>query len=523
MVTMYLTVREGNPDDGTNHTWEEINTHSAYYYEELGIDRYKVEGLIQVGDENGPVEGELGYGKYTPNAVVQIRGQTSSRRNQKNYRISLKDDMGDWEGMTTINLNKHVSDGFRFTNLLAYNLMQDVDEMMSARTRFVHLYVKDETASGEADGFIDYGLYTFVEQINKSYLTNHGLDKNGQLYKVNYFEFYEYEDTIMLKTTIGYDEKKFEEYLEIKGDDDHSKLMDMLQELNDYSIPIEEVFDKWFDEENYFTYLAFHILIGNKDTQSRNQFLYSPNNLNKFYFISWDNDGGLSSYYDELNGYQRGLEYEEGISNYWGNVLHRRVLENPEYRKKLDDKIHELKETVFSKENFMEKAQSYAQTVLPYLYALPDIEFAHFTYEEYNYGLEHLYEQIEKNYERYLLSLEKSMPFYLGVPQAQDGKITFLWDTSYDFDQENITYTFEISDGYTFSNVIYSEKDLIVPGASVDMLEPGQYFYRVKAKNTSGYEQVAFDYYNSERGKEYGMRCFYVTEDGEIQVEVYEE
>ena len=245
--------------------------------------------------------------------------------------------------------------------------------------------------------------------------------------------------------------------------------------------------------------------------------------LNKFYFISWDNDGALSSYYAEINGYQRGLEYEEGISNYWGNVLHRRVLENPEYRKMLDDKIHELKDTVFTKENIMEKANSYAQTVLPYLYALPDIEYASFTYEEYNYGLEHLYEQIEENYERYLLSLEKSMPFYLGVPQVQDGKITFIWDTSYDFDHENITYTFEISDGYTFSNVLYSEKDLIVPGASVAMLEPGQYFYRVKAKNTSGYEQVAFDYYNSERGKEYGVRCFYVTESGEIQVEVYEE
>lgn len=523
VVTMYLTVSEGNPDDGTNHTWEEINTHSAYYYEDLGIDRYKVEGLLQVGDENGPVEGELGYGKYTPNAIVQIRGQTSSRRKQKNYRISLKDDKGDWEGMTTINLNKHVSDGFRFTNLLAYNLMQEVEDMISARTRFVHLYVKDDTASGEEDGFVDYGLYTFVEQINKSFLTNHGLDKNGQLYKVNYFEFYEYEDIIMLKNTIGYDAKKFEERLEIKGDDDHSKLMAMLQDLNDYSIPIEEVFNKWFDTDNYFTYLAFHILIGNKDTQSRNQFLYSPSNLNKFYFISWDNDGALSSYYAELHENQQGLGFEEGISNYWGNVLHRRILENPKYRQMLDDKIHELKETVLSKENVMKKAESYARTVLPYLYELPDIEYAPFTYEEYDYGIENLYSQIEDNYNRYLLSLEKPMPFFLGVPQMEDGKITFIWDTSYDFDQENITYTFEVSDGYTFSNVLYSEKDLIVPGASVKSLPPGQYFFRVKAKNTSGYEQVAFDYYNSERGKEYGVRCFYVTESGKVQVEVYEE
>lgn len=523
VVTMYLTVSEGNPDDGTNHTWEEINTHSAFYYEELGIERYKVEGLLQVGNENGPVEGELGYGKYIPNAVVQIRGQTSTRRNQKNYKIELKEDKGDWHGMTTINLNKHVSDGFRFTNLLAYNLMQDIDDMISARTRFVHLYVKDDTSSGTEDGFVDYGLYTYVEQINKTFLTDHGLDKNGQLYKVNYFEFYEYEDVIMLKNSIGYDEKKFEEYLEIKGDDDHSKLMAMLQELNDYTKSIEEVFDKWYDEDNYFTYLAFHILVGNKDTQSRNQFLYSPSNLNKFYFISWDNDGAFGEYYNELNGLNSEGGFEEGISNYWGNVLHRRVLENPKYRKKLDDKIKELKDTVLSRENVVPKVETYAKIVLPYLFALPDIEYSKFTYEEYKNGIAKFYSLIEDNYKSYQLSCEKPMPFFLGVPQVENNKINFLWDTSYDFDQENITYTFEISDGYTFGNILYSERNLIVPKVSVNMLPPGQYFFRVTARNTSGYEQKAFDFYNSERGKEYGVRCFYITESGKIQVDTYEE
>ncbi len=54
VVTMYLTVREGNASDGTNHTWQEVNTYSAYYYDELGIDRYKVAALLQVGDENRP-------------------------------------------------------------------------------------------------------------------------------------------------------------------------------------------------------------------------------------------------------------------------------------------------------------------------------------------------------------------------------------------------------------------------------------------------------------------------------------
>ena len=39
VVTMYLTVSRGNSSENTDHTWEEINSYSAYDYEEMGIDR----------------------------------------------------------------------------------------------------------------------------------------------------------------------------------------------------------------------------------------------------------------------------------------------------------------------------------------------------------------------------------------------------------------------------------------------------------------------------------------------------
>ena len=107
VVTMYLTVSSGNESDNTNHTWTEVNSYSAYDYDEMGVERYAVNGLLQVGDENGPVEGELGYGQSIPNATVTIRGQTSSRYSQKNYRISIKDGKGTWNDQKVINLNKH--------------------------------------------------------------------------------------------------------------------------------------------------------------------------------------------------------------------------------------------------------------------------------------------------------------------------------------------------------------------------------------------------------------------------------
>ena len=204
VVTMYLTVRQGNEIEGTNHTWEEVNSHSAYYYDELGIPRYKVEALLQVGTEEGIPAGNLGYGRTAPNATVQIRGQTSSRNVQKNYKIKLKENQGNWNGQTTIALNKHQTDGLRFRNKLGFDILKNVDQLMSLRTQFVHLYVNDLT-DGSDDGFEDYGLYTQVEQLNKTALRAHGLDRYGQLYKVNFFEFFRYEDAIKLETDPGYD------------------------------------------------------------------------------------------------------------------------------------------------------------------------------------------------------------------------------------------------------------------------------------------------------------------------------
>ena len=146
VVTMYLTVSYGNEGDGTNHTWEEVNTYSAYYYDDLDIERYMVEGLLQVGDENGPTKGSYGYGEVTPNATVSIRGQTSTYREQKNYKISIKENKPKYQEQRIINLNKHVGESLRFRNKLCFDLMSEIPGMMSVRTQFVHLYVKDLTA-----------------------------------------------------------------------------------------------------------------------------------------------------------------------------------------------------------------------------------------------------------------------------------------------------------------------------------------------------------------------------------------
>ena len=521
VVTMYLTVSRGNSSENTDHSWSEINSYSAYDYKEMGVERYQVAGLLQVGDENGPEAGEVGYGEKVPNATVQIRGQTSSRNAQKNYKIELKKNKGTWRGQRTINLNKHMGEGMRFRNKLSYDLLRGIPELLSLRTQFVHLYVKDET-EGENKGFSDYGLYTQVEQLNKTGMKAHGLDFNGQLYKVNSFEFYRYEDVIKKEDEAGYDQKAFEERLEIKGSSDHRKLIRMLEAVNDYSKPVSTVLEQYFDKENLAYWMAFQILTGNIDTQNRNTYLYSPLNSNTWYFICWDNDGAfMRSEYVRRQFSDQG-SWESGVSNYWGNVLFQRCLQSETFRKELNEAILDLK-TYLSEDRLRAMIGRYQAVVKPYAYSMPDQMNEPLTEEEYDEIASEIPGEVENNYQLYLESLKKPMPFYIGKPVITGQKLKVNWDISYDFDAEDITYTVEVAKDYLFRDVIYRSERQFLPDAELDLPEAGQYFVRVQAENSSGYTQDAFDYYVTDSGKNYGMKCFYITQDGRVEEDLYGE
>lgn len=521
IVSMYLTVSTGNSGENTNHTWEEVNSYSAYDYDEMGVDRYKVAGLLQVGNENGPLPEELGYGQVSPNCTVQIRGQSSSRNAQKNYKIKLKDNKGEWRGQTTIALNKHQGDGLRFRNKLAYDLIKGIDQLMGLRTTFVRLYVKDTTASGDGQ-FHDYGIYTQVEQLNKTALEAHGLDRNGHLYKINYCEFYRYEDVIKLKTDPTYNQKAFEEILEIKGDDDHQKLIDLLTKINDFTIPIETVIEENFDMENLTYWMAFHLLMGNIDTQSRNFYLYSPLNSNTWYILTWDCDGSLKRSEYEVLGRTDQSGWEKGVSNYWGNVLFQRCLKSSQFRQALDTAVEDIK-AYLTPELISSTTQSYASIIKPYIYAGPDATYAPLTSEEYDYVVSCIPKDIENNYIFYKESFNFPMPFFIATPKKTDAGISVMWDAAFDFDSETVTYSAELATDCYFNEIVASYTGLDLPTITFPPLAPGQYFVRVIATNKSGYSQPAFDSYLTETGKVYGTKCFYVNQDGSLVEEYYVE
>ena len=520
--TLYLTIKSGVESENTNHTWEEINTYSAYDYEKWGVPRYQVAAILQAGDDSGPLAGQVGYNETVPNATVQVRGQTSSRNQQKNYKIKLKKNKGSWQGQRTLNLNKHQTDGLRFRNKLAYDLIRGIPQIMGLRTQFVHLYVKDENGS-EPDKFVDYGLYTQVEQLNGAGLKAHGLDSNAQLYKVNFFEFLPYEEVIKPENDPDFDKQAFEKLLEIKGDHDHRKLIEMLQAVNDLDQPIEQTLDTYFDRENLTYWLAFQILIGNTDTQSRNVYLYSPQNSQRWYFIPWDHDSAFFKKEYEIEKFAGKTSWESGISNYWGNRLFQRALKSEAFRKELDDAIQDLRAKL-TPDYLSQEVAKYQATVQPYVTKEPDSTHLGLTPSQYEEVAAAIPQEIESNYQDYLDSLKKPMPFFIGIPEKdENGKLKVRWDAAYDLKGQKMTYKVEVAKDFEFKDVIHTEEGLSLPETVLDMPEKGHYFARVTATNEAGESRDAFDYYVTEAGKHFGVKSFFIQSDGKISEDVYEE
>lgn len=500
---LYVTVL--NPKDSSrkyDYTLSQVNDNYTGITEK---EEPIVKVIFQEG-QNGVVGNtNYGFGITDYNGTMELRGQSSKLANLKSYKIELNKNAL-WDGYQRVNLNKHPYDDIRVRNKLSFDLIKDVPNITSLKTQFVHLFVKDYSEGDYSQTYVDYGLFTQVERIDRDYLENHGLDRSGNLYKIENFEFYRYEDSIKLKDDIDYNKKDFENILEIKNGDDHTKLIEMLDDVNNKYMHINTVLEKHFDRDNLLTWLAINILTDNIDTASRNYFLYSPSDSDIWYFLPWDYDKGLGAYSD-----QRGL-WQEGISNYFGNVLIKRFLENSTNFQDLNRKVEEVY-NIMTKEKIQHLVDSYEPIALEYLQREPDNQNGLVDIEEVKESFDMLPNEIEGNYQEYLDSIQKPIPVFIGNPFLYGNYIQFTWSDSYDFQGDKFTYTLEISDSLSFDNIILSQSGIKDTELIIEKLPPGHYYCRVFIDDSEGNRMGAFDIYidlkNNIYG--YGIKDFYIN------------
>ena len=124
IVYFYVTVQEGDEGSDTDHTFQEVNNVVRFVDDSHVANDVFARAIVQVGDENGPLPGMLGYGAEKSNATIRVRGNSSTVNAQKSYKLSLDDEAGLWRGQSNIALNKHAFDVTRIKNKMYFDLLR---------------------------------------------------------------------------------------------------------------------------------------------------------------------------------------------------------------------------------------------------------------------------------------------------------------------------------------------------------------------------------------------------------------
>ncbi len=426
------------------------------------------------------------------NASFEQKGKTTRKAKQKSYRIKLDSKENLYKDERTYQLNKHPYDNSRVRNKLAFDLLKTIPHITSLKTEFIHLDIDSSEHNISDENSSDYGLFTHVEKVGKEFLINRGWSKEDYLWKAQNFSFRLHAGLAIDKDGKPIDPEAFDSILERERGKDQTKLHEMLESVNSHDI---DTVEKYFNRNNYLTWMAVNIVMGNKDTVSQNFFLYNPLYSDTFYFLPWDYDGAARA--NEEYG-----KPELGISNWWDVPLHKKFLSVKQNRKDLDDMVNNLRANYITSEIIQERLDIYKPLIEKYILRQPDNKLEYIEWQnEFNI----LIPRLEDNIANYKSQEGHPMSFWQVAEYntTVDGLLNLAWGKSIDFEGDAITYDLVIATTPALSDtVIYHKEDIADIGIkndiflSVDIeLEAGTYYMKVisrEIENPTHY-QIAFD------------------------------
>ena len=422
------------------------------------------------------------------NATMRQKGKSTRHAPQASFKIKLDSKTELYHDERVIQLNKSPYDDTRMKNKLWFDTFIGIPNFTSLRTRFVHL-----TIDGK-----NYGLFHQMEFYGKEYLQSRGFDPDDNLYKAQNFTF-------TIKPGMELNEEgrplhplQFSAIIDQHRGKDTKKLIKMLQDLDaSYRDPdkFKSFFNKYFDRENYLTWVAINIIVSNKDTVSQNFFLLNPKFSDKFYFLPWDYDGAGDPV-DNTAPYQKGFGF------LWEVPLHKGFLSIKENRDALTQKIQYLRQQYFRDDILQARVDKYAAIIAPYIRTAPDAN--HLDYTVWARAVNTLVPAIGQNIQNYYYQLGTPMPFWQEV-FYNNSHLKLQWGRAVDLEGDPIIYDLKVAKDPGMKQIVF-EVDNIDDTPSIDepsmivyerdlSLPAGRYYMKVIAKqidNPNSY-QIAFD------------------------------
>ena len=463
------------------------------------------------------------------NATVRQRGGHTRFLPLKSFRIKLDSKKELWRNQRRIQLVKSFDDATKVRNKLSYDLFAKIPHLPSMRTQFVQLNLENAVSPAPNTGpnaGPNLGLFTHIEHAGKEYIKNRGWKKDSRLYKAEHFTFSQEADLALDAEGKPLDKKKFEVILEIKSGKKHQKLNEMLAAVNDSSLDFQkDIFEKYFDQNNYLTWLAINILVNNADTSNHNFYLYNPKDSDKFYFIPWDYDYAWGAHLEGTGGLTPNdiPPWWYSFAYRWDDNFHKQFLQKDGNVALLKQAVTEIKNKYLTREIIEQKIKSYSAITGPLVTVKPDDFYGIYENDaqkekNYNNVLNKLIDNVELNYSRFISSFNNPMPFYAYLPEitadaTQTKTVRFDWDDSVSLQDHTISYDL----------VLYNSKSVVIidpaPGTpnqrlvpdkvvevktaiqdsdiSINWVHPaGTYFYKVIARDNTKpkeYWQVSYD------------------------------
>jgi hypothetical protein len=495
---LYLTVQTGvNRELNKEYSFADLNNYTDS--ELLAGEEPFCNVIMSEGTESSSVGISLfGFGETDANGQITIKGNTEKIR-LRSYQIRLYDRGGTWNDMKTINLVKNRNDLSRMKQKLGFDLLENLDDIGSLRTGFVRLFVQDTTADGPA-AYRDLGIYTFIEQPNTAYLTAHGLDVNGSLYRAENFNFTRHPESLMERTDSEYDRANFEEVLNIRNAENHEKLLKMLDLLEDETVPIEELMGRYFNEDNLLTFAAVNILMSNYDAFAQEYLLYSPQNALTWYLMPSSFEDAL--YHKVGKDNQKIPVSFEGLGFLYNNLLYRRYLEAPGHLEKLLAKVEEVRE-VLTAEWIGQQTLTYRKSILKFLYSVPEIGLLPRAATYVEPYIASFPEIVEYNYQALLRNAKlPDAPTITRVEQSDAGA-TFNFVTNHSHRELLTKYHLEVSSSADFQVLLFASEPTTTGQIKVENLPKVTTFVRIVATDQNGKTQTSSNVVEDSRGDTY--------------------
>jgi len=322
-------------------------------YNQTSVDEYEIEMSAARWQalQNNPfiyVSGTLKFKDETYyNVGIRYKGNSSyfaMPGPKKSFKVHFNEYVPGqyFHGLKKLNFNNGFNDPTLMREALAYKLMRD-GGVPASRTSHIKLYV---TVPGIHSREY-FGVYTSVEQVNKSFLQDRFSNNGGNLFKA--------EAAGSDLTYLGPGKISYIPKYELKTNEllnDYSDLINLCNVVtntadNQFKSEIEAV----FNVDGFLSWLAVNTILSYQDSyagKAHNYYLYHNNDTGKFDYIPWDlNTTFGQSRFGKSADYMLNLDiYQPTFGEY--RILIDRLFNIPEYVTSYENRMQSLLDNYFN-------------------------------------------------------------------------------------------------------------------------------------------------------------------------------